>query len=72
MLLAEALGLEKKLCGAKQGWEGKAEGLCSELPLYLWFPEQIPASPHGCDVETSRTVLGKGLTIWFLEQGTAL
>lgn len=28
--------------------------------------EQIPASPQGCDVESSKIVLGKGLTVFGL------
>lgn len=35
---------------------------------YLWFPEQIPASPQGYDVETNRIVLGKGLLLGFLNK----
>lgn len=50
---------------AEPGWGGK-ESLCPEQPPDLWLLEQMPAFPQGCDVETSRIILGKGLTAFGL------
>lgn len=63
MLRSGAPGLDR----SQQGLARKGRKACAQnSPPNLWLLEQMPAFPRGCDVETSRITLGKGLPVFGL------